>query len=116
MIFESRMLGNKLVFADWPPMHIENFSSIAYRVALVAAGRFDAMISLTTKRDWDMAAADIILSEAGGQLVGTDGQPLTYNQAPALQGTTIAAGPGLITSLLAELAAKNSLKTRPDSP
>ncbi|MEO8895918.1 MAG: inositol monophosphatase family protein, partial [Rhizomicrobium sp.] len=111
-----RLLGNKQVFADWPPMHIENFSSIAYRVALVAAGRFDAMISLTTKRDWDMAAADIILAEAGGQLVGPDGNPLVYNRASALQGATIASGPGLIHPLLAELTAKNSLKPRPDSP
>jgi len=111
-----RLLGNKQVFAGWPPMHVENFSSIAYRVALVAAGRFDAMISLTTKRDWDMAAADIVLAEAGGQLVGPDGDPLLYNRASALQGATIASGPGLIQPLLAELAAKNSLKSRPDSP
>jgi myo-inositol-1(or 4)-monophosphatase len=111
-----RLLGNKQVFADWPPMHVENFSSIAYRVALVAAGRFDAMISLTTKCDWDMAAADIILAEAGGCLVGPDGSPLAYNQASALQGATIASGPGLVQPLLVELAAKNSLKTRPDSP
>ena len=111
-----RLLGNKQVFADWPPVHVENFSSIAYRVALVAAGRFDAMISLTTKRDWDMAAADMILTEAGGRLTGPDGQPLCYNRASALQGATIAAGPGLVQPLLVELAAKNSLKTRPDSP
>jgi myo-inositol-1(or 4)-monophosphatase len=37
-----RLLGNKQVFEGWSPMHIENFSSIAYRVALVAAARFDA--------------------------------------------------------------------------
>jgi myo-inositol-1(or 4)-monophosphatase len=111
-----RLLGNKQLFAGWPPIHVENFSSIAYRVALVAAGRFDAMISLTTKRDWDMAAADIILCEAGGELVGADGHPLTYNGALALQGATIGAGPDLIGPLLAELAAKNSLKTAPDSP
>ena len=82
----------------------------------MAAGRFDAMVSLTTKRDWDMAAADIVLSEAGGQLVGPDGALLTYNGPLALQGATIASGPGLTGPLLAELAAKNSLKTRPDSP
>jgi len=115
-IVGCRLLGNRQVFADWPPMHVENFSSIAYRVALVAAGRFDAMVSLTSKRDWDLAAADIILTEAGGRLVGADGLPLAYNRAPALQGATIAAGPGLIQPLLAELTAKNSLKTRPDSP
>ena len=111
-----RLLGNKQVFDGWPPMHVENFSSIAYRVALVAAGRFDAMVSLTTKRDWDMAAADIILNEAGGRLVGPDGIPLTYNGPLARQGATIGSGPGLTGPLLAELAAKNSLKTRPDSP
>jgi len=111
-----RILGNKQVFADWPPMHIENFSSIAYRVVLVAAARFDAMISLTSKRDWDLAAADIILAEAGGRLVGADGQPLAYNRPSALQGATIAAGHGLIPPLLAELAAKNLLKPHHDSP
>jgi myo-inositol-1(or 4)-monophosphatase len=111
-----RMLGNRQAFDAWPPMHIENFSSIAYRVALVAAARFDAMISLTVKRDWDLAAADIILAEACGQLVGADGLPLAYNRGPAVQGATIAAGPGLIAALLAELAAKNSLKPLIDSP
>ena len=111
-----RLLGNQQVFAGWPPMHVENFSSIAYRIALVAAGRFDAMISLTTKRDWDLAAADIILTEAGGRLLGADGLPFAYNRASALQGATIAAGPELIQPLLAELAAKNLLKNRPDSP
>jgi myo-inositol-1(or 4)-monophosphatase len=111
-----RVLGNKQALDGWPPMHIENFSSIAYRVALVAAARFDAMISLTVKRDWDLAAADIILSEAGGRLVDGDGQPLAYNRPSAIQGATIASGPGLIQPLLAELVAKNSLKPRADSP
>jgi myo-inositol-1(or 4)-monophosphatase len=110
-----RMLGNQQAFAGWPPMQIENFSSIAYRVALVAAGRFDAMVSLTSKRDWDLAAADVILTEAGGKLVGTDDRPLTYNRPAAVQGATIAASWGLVQPLLAELAAKNSLKTQPDT-
>ena len=63
-----------------------------------------------------MAAADIILCEAGGRLVGADGRSLTYNGALALQGATIGAGPGLIGPLLTELAAKNSLKPAADSP
>ncbi|HUO03018.1 MAG TPA: 3'(2'),5'-bisphosphate nucleotidase CysQ [Rhizomicrobium sp.] len=105
-----RLLGDRKLFAEWPPMQIESLSSIAYRIVLVAAGRFDAMISLTVKRDWDMAAADIILAEAGGKLVGGDGLPLRYNNAQAIQGATIAAGPELIGPLLAQLAAKNSLK------
>lgn len=111
-----RLLGNKEIFAGWPPMHVETFSSIAYRVALVAADSFDAMISLTSKRDWDLAAADIVLAEAGGTLVGGDGRPLAYNRASTAQGATVAAGLSLIQPLLAELRAKNSLKAGPDSP
>jgi myo-inositol-1(or 4)-monophosphatase len=91
-------------------MQIESFSSIAYRIVLVAAARYDAMISLTAKRDWDLAAADIILAEAGGRLVGADGALLHYDRAEAIQGATIAAGPELIAPVLAQLAAKNSLK------
>jgi myo-inositol-1(or 4)-monophosphatase len=112
----SRFLGNKQVFEDWPSVTVETFSSIAYRVVLVAAARYDAMISLTAKRDWDMAAADIILEESGGRLVGADGGPLAYNRAAAVQGATIGAGAGLIGPLLAELAAKNLLKPAGDSP
>ena len=77
---------------------------------MICLARFDAMISLTAKRDWDLAAADIILAEAGGRLVGADGAPLRYNRAEAIQGATIAAGPELIAPLFAQLAAKNSLK------
>src|SRR5262249_26501094 len=84
-----RLLGNRALFADWPPMQIESFSSIAYRVALVAAGQFDAMVSLTAKRDWDLAAADIILTEAGGKLVDLDGKAPLYNGPAAIQGATV---------------------------
>jgi myo-inositol-1(or 4)-monophosphatase len=68
-------------------------------------------VSLTSKRDWDLAAADVILAEAGGQLVDLDGRKPVYNNPAAIQGATIAAGPGLIEPLLAALREKNSLKT-----
>jgi myo-inositol-1(or 4)-monophosphatase len=105
-----RLLADRKLFAEWPPMQIESFNSIAYRIVLVAMARFDAMISLTLKRDWDLAAADLVLTEAGGLLVGADGAGLRYNRTQAIQGATIAAGPALIAPLLAGLEAKNSLK------
>ena len=104
-----KLLGDRNLFAAWPVAEIQSFSSIAYRVVLVAAGRHDAMISLTVKRDWDLAAADIILTEAGGRLAGPDGQTLLYNRASAAQGATIAARPDLLAMLLTQLRAKNLL-------
>ena len=61
-------------------MHVQNRNSVAYRLVLVADGSADASVSLTAKRDWDLAAADIILHEAGGRLTrcrrrGPDLQP-----------------------------------------
>jgi myo-inositol-1(or 4)-monophosphatase len=101
-----RMLAPKSLFADGPPMRIESYSSIAYRIALVAAGQHDAMVSLTTKRDWDLAAADLLIWEAGGKLTGAEGQMLLYNQAAAAQRATIAAGPRLHAVLLAVMRQK----------
>ena len=105
-----RMLGDKAMFAHrawetppnipWPNMHIETRSSIAYRMALVAAGEFDAMLALSAKRDWDLAAADIVLSEAGGIATAHDGSSLQYNRAAAIQTSIVGAGPSLQAQLL----------------
>jgi myo-inositol-1(or 4)-monophosphatase len=84
----------------WPPMEVETRSSIAYRMALVANGAFDAMLALSAKRDWDMAAADIIMTEAGGIATAHDGSVLIYNRPSAIQPSIVAAGPILHAKLL----------------
>jgi len=101
----SAMLGNRDSFAraPWPPMHVQNRNSVAYRLALVAEGAADAAVSLTAKCDWDLAAADIILSEAGGRVTDRAGRPLLYNQPRPVQPTLIAAGPILHGEILALL-------------
>jgi myo-inositol-1(or 4)-monophosphatase len=107
------MLGPKHTFAvGWPQMELTALSSIAYRVALVAAGTHDAMVSLSTKRDWDLAAADVIVQEAGGVLSDEAGAALIYNRAPATQRASIAAGPHLHALLLAHLRQKEDLESR----
>src|SRR6478752_46445 len=74
------MLGDRSQFVGpyWPPMHVQNRNSVAYRIVLVADGSADASVSLTAKRDWDLAAADVILHEAGGRLTDTSGETLVY--------------------------------------
>jgi myo-inositol-1(or 4)-monophosphatase len=91
------LLGDRSQFTGppWPPMHVQNRNSVAYRVVLVADGSADASISLTAKRDWDLAAADIILHEAGGLLTDTSGSALIYNRPVTMQNSLVAANPGL---------------------
>lgn len=53
------------------PSHIP---SLAYRIALVAKGKLDATFVKPYSHDWDLAAADLILSEAGGLLLNARGE------------------------------------------
>jgi myo-inositol-1(or 4)-monophosphatase len=77
--------------------------SIAYRMALVAAGRYDAAISLSEKSDWDIAAADLIVAEAGGLCTAPNGEPLLYGQGHSHKGA-LAAHPTVHAKLLALIA------------
>ena len=100
------MLGDRAMLTrpPWPEMKVETRNSVAYRVALVADGSFDATVALSAKRDWDLAAADVILREAGGKITSRNGEPLIYNRADACQTTMIAAGPALHDEIVARLA------------
>jgi myo-inositol-1(or 4)-monophosphatase len=65
--------------------------SIAYRLALVAAGRADGLISLGRKNEWDVAAGTLIVQEAGGLVTTTAGVDYAFNKpAPVCDGTVAA--------------------------
>jgi len=97
----AAMLGDRSQFGGpfWPPMHVQNRNSVAYRIVLVADGSADATVSLTCKRDWDLAAADVILHEAGGVLTDTSGASMVYNKPVTLQANLVAANPALHTEI-----------------
>ncbi len=66
--------------------------SLAYRMALVGEGRFDGMLTLRPSWEWDIAAGDLIIREAGGICTDRAGQPLRFNNAkPRLNGVLAAA-------------------------
>lgn len=65
--------------SPWPKMSIENRNSVAYRMALVASGEFDAMMALNSKNDWDIAAGDLLITEAGGYVSQHNAKKLKYN-------------------------------------
>lgn len=84
----------------WPDsIQTETRSSIAYRLALVAEGKFDAVFSLTAKNDWDLAAGDLLLNEAGGRVTAPGGDSLSYNNPQPLQRGALGAGHALHTIL-----------------
>ena len=57
--------------------------SVGCKIATIVEQRADVYISLSGKsapKDWDLAAPELILTEAGGKFTHFDGTPLKYNQ------------------------------------
>jgi myo-inositol-1(or 4)-monophosphatase len=65
--------------------------SLALRIANVASGALDAGFASENARDWDIAAADLILNEAGGRLASLDGCAIVYNRVETRHGLLTAA-------------------------
>lgn len=66
--------------------------SLAYRMALVAQGRFDGMLTLRPSWEWDIAAGDLILREAGGVCTDRAGAALCFNNPYPKVNGVVAAG------------------------
>lgn len=80
-----------------PELHFR--SSLAYRMACVAEGRFDAMLTLRPTWEWDVAAGSLLVTEAGGSVATTTGMPRFNNASPLLDGI-VAGAPNLVASYL----------------
>ena len=65
-----------------PHMLISMGSSL--KICLIAEGRADVYPRLGPTSEWDTAAAQCVLEEAGGTIKGTDGQVLRYNTKDSL--------------------------------
>jgi len=67
--------------------------SLALRLARVAQGEFDGAFASGGSHDWDLAAADLLVHEAGGVMTDFAGRALNYNRSHIVHGALIAAGP-----------------------
>ena len=77
--------------------------SVAYKLALVAAGLADATWTLVPKHEWDVAAGVALVLAAGGSVQTPDGSALRFNQRlPRLTGL-VAETPGLLPAVKREL-------------
>jgi len=102
----ARFLGGKMAYEkyNWsrtaPGVEFGWRSSIAYRMALVAEGRWDATFGMRGASDWDIAAADLVVREAGGLVTDDAGRRLFYNRVKPRHESMVCAAPGVHAPLL----------------
>ena len=66
--------------------------SLALRLCRVAQGSLDAAFAGGQSRDWDLAAANLIVQEADGKMTALSGEPILYNRREVAHGMLVAAG------------------------
>ena len=74
------------------PARFVGVPSIAYRLALVAAGEHVATVSLNYLRAWDFAAGHALIRAAGGTVVDEHGDAITYPATGAGEASRVFAG------------------------
>lgn len=92
-----RMAGPKPLVQRLSPTSDEitlypRIGSLALRLCRVAQGRLDAAFAGGQSRDWDLAAANLIVQEAGGKMTALSGDAIEYNRREVTHGVLVAAG------------------------
>ena len=100
MVGDPRVFKRDLWADPWPAMRIAQRNSTAYRLCLVASGAADATVAFAPKHDWDLAAADLIATEAGAYVGDHAGRAFAYNRATPLQPSLVCAAPALAPLIL----------------
>ena len=95
VLADARLMESQPWDEPWPEMRYERRNAIAYRMALVAAGAFDAAVALTPKWDWDIAAGALIAAEAGAKVSDHHGNLWRFNRPDPRQASLVCAAPAL---------------------
>jgi myo-inositol-1(or 4)-monophosphatase len=102
---QARIAGPKRLLerlqAVSPPFTVmPRTHSLALRLARVAEGTFEAAFAGGNSHDWDLAAADLLVHEAGGALSPFGGGSVIYNCPVPRHGMLVAAGNARHSALL----------------
>lgn len=81
------------------PIVVRPMGSVAYKMALVAAGLADATWTLTPKNEWDIAAGTALVSAGGGVVTYPDGSDPSFNNPDPLVPGLIAVPRGIQTAV-----------------
>lgn len=82
----------RLTVIDPAAIQEPKIHSLALRMTRVAEGRIDAAFASINAFDWDLAAADLLVHEAGGAMTNFAGEALVYNLHDPVHGAILAAG------------------------
>lgn len=108
-IADARLLARKTALAPehWPggvpELHRGFRASLAYRMALVAEGAEDGMLTVGPTWEWDVAAGALIAERAGATVTDLAGRALRFNAPHPRVAGVLAAAPGLHAELLPRL-------------
>lgn len=97
-------MASKRWKVPFPRIETGMVNSIAYRLALVAAGQYDGVLTIRQKNDWDLAAAALLVTEAGGRVTDRTGRPFAFNGPNARHNGVVAGCPALHTQIIDRLA------------
>ncbi len=93
----------------WPEnVKTMRLPSLALRLAWVASAEVDGMFAPGRKSEWDLAAGDLIVREAGGLISDAKGRTISYNQKDPHPFGVVAASPPLHEKILQRLAGLKS--------
>ncbi|UXU75851.1 MULTISPECIES: 3'(2'),5'-bisphosphate nucleotidase CysQ [unclassified Paracoccus (in: a-proteobacteria)] len=86
-----------------PPVRRGFRPSLAWRLCLVAEGRFDAALTTRPAWEWDVAAGCLIAARAGCAVTDLAGQPPRFNSPQALTDGLVVAPPTLHDRIMAAM-------------
>jgi myo-inositol-1(or 4)-monophosphatase len=94
---DLRIIGPKNLLERLSPLlppftTVPRSRSLALRLARLAQGAYDVAFAGGNSHDWDLAAADLLVHEAGGALTPLTGGNVAYNQPVPRHGMLVAAG------------------------
>jgi myo-inositol-1(or 4)-monophosphatase len=111
-----RLMVEAVQASGLPVIRETSGPSLAYRFAQMACGRIDAGMATLNAHDWDLAAVDIVVHEAGGLLSDLDAKALIYNRPQTRHGLLVATRADLQARLIAALGRGAEVKSVAERP
>jgi myo-inositol-1(or 4)-monophosphatase len=96
----ASLLGNMSLKKLFPEAEVNVLHALALRMANIANANHDGLAAFGHKQDWDIAAGDLLIREAGGISTDLQGERLIFGRPGAKRSGLVAAGQNLHPQLI----------------